>query len=146
MYGRPFYNYFSLKDNIFVTTTCKSKKLAKRTIKLPQELSDIIKTFKLKSNSEYILPSAHNVNVSMTSNSIGNMLERLLKVSSSMLRKIYISQRYDQGVTKQDKALIAHIMGHSVVTAERDYAKFTKIYKLKKQLPLDTVNYDISVY
>jgi hypothetical protein len=46
----------------------------------------------------------------MTSNSIGNMLERLLKVSSSMLRKIYISQRYDKGVTDTDKELIAHIM------------------------------------
>jgi hypothetical protein len=56
-------------------------------------------------------------------------LHRCLKknVSSSMLRKCFISDKIDEGITAEERKKTAKIMGHSVGTQQSIYSKFSDV-------------------
>jgi len=106
----------------------------KKLIVLPDDLIYIIKDLRLKINSKWLLPSPMDKEKPMLPSTFTHLLNSALhkKVSSSMLRKIYISNLKNNNVGLDELKKTARIMGHSLATSLLIYGKFNSEQLNKK--------------
>lgn len=121
-------NYLSYDDSEFVFNKYKTAK-TEGQVKIPisKELMDNIKIFiklrKLKSDSEEPLIANYDGEAFTAKNTITMILNSIFKpkkISSSLIRHIYLSHKYGHKTEEQKRD--AKEMGHSVSMA-RDYIK-----------------------
>lgn len=121
------YNYYDMKNKKFIFNNYKTaKKYNKQEIDVNEELSNIIneyiKELKIK-NNDYLLYNLMSNEPLLSTNAITLILNRIFnkKIGSSMLRKLYLSNRYSD----KAKELIDDVknMGTSVATAQNNYIK-----------------------
>lgn len=125
-----------IKDKNYLCLTCKkliltkyktSKAYGVREIDIPNDLRDILHKYKMKTNSIYVISSPNNKKFHESS------FHRLLleatnkKISSSAIRKIYVSESIDKNMSVKDRKKAAQIMGHSISTQSIMYSKFSKL-------------------
>ena len=118
-------NYLALKENVFVFNRYKTdKKYGKQVIEIPAELRKSIDEYlaehPLKEQKTFPFLVNNSYEPFKGSNAITMMLNRIFKkkVSVSMLRHIYLSNKYNiEGMEKD-----AEVMGHSL-NQQRDYLR-----------------------
>jgi hypothetical protein len=126
-------NYLSIDDNEFIFNVFKtSKKEGMQKEKIPDELNNIIKLYfkyhplikckKIKINEEIPFLVYYNGDKFDKVNSITRILNKIFdkSIGSSMLRHIYLSNKYGDVLKEQKKD--AEAMGHSV-NQQKDYVK-----------------------
>lgn len=129
----PDKNYLVIMKNNklkFVYNDFKTKKSKgeQELIIKSEELQNLILNWLDKTDGEYLLIHT-KTNEPMTANSITKNLNRIFmnefgkKISSSMLRAIYISEKYDGKLTVKQKKDLAEQMQHSLNTAQTVYNK-----------------------
>jgi hypothetical protein len=119
-------NYYDpIKKQLFLNHYKTSKSHGQRVIDIPDILHDIIMEFHHKSKSPYLVCSTKSNPLSSVSFTI--TFKRCLKkdVSSSMIRKCFISDKMDNGMNADDRKKAAKIMGHTVCTQMTTYSKFS---------------------
>jgi len=123
-------NYLALKENVFVFNRYKTdKKYGQQKIPIPAELrssiNDYIAQHPLKDQKMYPLLVSSSNEPFKGSNSITMLLNRIFKkkISASMLRHIYISNKF--GDELKERQHDAEIMGHSL-NEQQNYIKFDK--------------------
>ena len=119
-------NYVCLSKKCLVVNEYKTEKsYGARTHKLPDELVQVLKAFKKKSKSKWVVPHPNNVKTHMTAKHMSTYLSRLIKCAPSFLRKLYISNRIDAGCDAGERKKLASIMGHSCATQMVCYSRFS---------------------
>jgi len=121
-------NYYDIETKKLVLNKYKTSTVhGKRIIDIPDVLAEIIKNFHDKSDSPYLICT--RTGSQLDSNSFQKSVKRCLKhsVSSSMMRKIFISSKIDSGMTATERQENARIMGHSVNTQQGLYSKFSDV-------------------
>lgn len=121
------YNYIDMKNKKFYFNNYKTaKKYNQQVVDIPNELfniiSEYIKTLKIKFN-DYLLYDINSNNPLNSNNAMTLLLNKIFKkkISSSMLRKLYLTNKYgDQA--KELKNDVAN-MGTSISTAQNNYIK-----------------------
>ena len=121
-------NYIALKENVFVFNRYKTDKSYGRQIveiptKLRSSIDEYLAQHPLKEQKDYpFLINAQNQPFK-GSNSITMMLNRIFKrkISSSMLRHIFLTNKFGDDLKERQK--VAEKMGHSV-SQQADYIKF----------------------
>ena len=121
------YNYFDVKNKKFIFNNYKTaKKYNRQEIDVNDDLYNIIneyiRQFKIK-NNDYLLYNLITNEPLSNINAITLILNRIFNknIGSSMLRKLYLSNRYGD----KAKELIEDVknMGTSVSTAQNNYIK-----------------------
>jgi len=121
-------NYIDLKNKKLIITKYKTEnKYGTRKIDLPADLVKIIKHIHNLSQSKWLLPSAINIEKHITSSNLTHSLNRIFdhKISTSLLRKIYISKLKQDGASLDELKRVAKVMGHSLAQSYLIYGKFT---------------------
>lgn len=125
-------NYISLHEHTLILNRYKTdKKYGSITIKLPVKIIEIIrKLFQVRGSifTELKGETALLLNANLKRMSKVNLIQNLntifrRKVSVTMLRKSYISEKYPVVHTIQDMETDASIMGHSVALQQSTYRK-----------------------
>jgi hypothetical protein len=119
-------NYYDIEKKQLVLNHYKTSKThGQRIIDIPNELAEIIKNFHNKSNSNYLIctRTCHKFDAC----SFNNMFKRCLnkKVSSSLLRKCFVSNSLDLNVNAEERIMNAKIMGHTVGVQQLIYSKYS---------------------
>lgn len=123
----PTNNYYALDTSQFIMLKSKTvRSHGIRIINAPPPLAKIISDFHTKYGTKYLIP-ADDEDRQVTEESFTMKLNRIFKknVSSSMLRKLYIST-FARGMCKIDRKKLAYIMNHTIGTQELVYNKFEK--------------------
>jgi integrase len=123
------YNYFDFINKQFIFNNHKTSKLQKEPliINIPENLMRIIDIY-LKHHPKRLYNNSHNFLVNYDGSNIDkvNSITRILnkifnkKISSSMLRHIYLSSKYKDVLEEQKKDSI--LMSHNMQT-QKDYIK-----------------------
>lgn len=126
-------NYLCVDDGLFVYNVYKTaKKSGQQTIKMPTELIDVIQTYikfhpllkgkKLTAKTEFPFLVYYDGSPLDKVNSITRILNKVFdkKIGSSMLRHIFLSDKYGSVLEEQKED--ADAMAHSVQT-QKDYIK-----------------------
>ena len=128
-------NYIDLKNKIFVLQKYKTSKFyGKKDIALNDELVSIIEDWFLMrerllsspSKCKYLLIQLTQPEKSITSNYITKLLNKIfhpLKISSTILRKVYISEKYPVVNTFKQMQDDAYVMCHDISTSKKIYSK-----------------------
>lgn len=127
-------NYISLEDEKLIINRYKTdKKYGTIEVKLPVKIRDIIR--KVFRKREEIFPKLRGENALLLNSELNrmskvNLIQNLntifkRKVSVTMLRKSYISEKYPVEYTIEDMERDARIMGHSVSLQQSTYRKRT---------------------
>ena len=127
------YNYINLKEKILLLQHYKTAKFyGIKKIKLPDDLVIDLKNFekykKNLCNTEFLLLNTTDfkplsgVNLTKTLNKIFYPK----KVSSTILRKVYLSYKYPISHSMEEMQKDADIMGHDITTARKIYTKITE--------------------
>lgn len=136
-------NYYDSKNKQLIIRNYKTEKThGERIIDIPAKLHKIIMDFQKKSkgvnNDKWLI--CRTTGTQLESVAINKMFASALGrsgISSSMMRKIYISESLDNGImTKQKREKDAIIMGHSVATQQNVYSRFSKSLKEKDDLTI----------
>lgn len=96
----------------------------KQTIEIPREAVKFLKAWKRHQDSEYIFTGDKGQKLS--SNTLGQKLNSFFDnkhISTSMLRKIYLTEKYRDVPKLLELQETAREMGHSVKTAMTNYVK-----------------------
>ncbi len=120
-------NYLCLTKKQLILSKYKTEATyGKRIIDIPDDLIKILKEYKLKSKSKYVVCTVGNKQFSKQNfkNFLNATTEK--KISSSMIRKIYLSEKNDSNFTAEERKKTALIMGHDVSTAFTKYTKFSE--------------------
>jgi len=125
-------NYINLKEGVMVINEYKtSKKYGTRKILLPPPLLDILKDYKKKSNTKWLIPKMYGENNEpMSVSSFTHLLNRTLdnKISTTELRRAYVSQEViNKDMKGKERKNTAKAMGHSVSTQNEIYSKYSKL-------------------
>lgn len=139
-------NYLCLTNNVLVIKNGKTSDVhGPRVLNVPKNLCYQLKLFKIKSNSKYVICNKSGDKLSsayftkLSNDAIGK------KVSSSMMRKIYVSKKIiDENKNAKDRIEIAKQMGHTVNTQMNSYGKFSNDLHQDKNNDSDKVKSDIS--
>ena len=90
-------------------------------------MANLVRIFLNHNRTGYLLVSQTNVDQPMSTNGVTRTLQRISatyfdgkKIGSSLLRHMYLSEKYGQNV--QDKEKDSYIMGHSL-GMQNDYIK-----------------------
>lgn len=121
-------NYLCLKEKLLVINKYKTVDIyGIRIISIPNELIEILNNFKKKSDSQWIICTikgnklGHENFYKLMTEAFGE------KISSSMMRKIYISSEIiDGNMTAEERKKLSYIMGHSVEQQQLTYSKFSE--------------------
>ena len=98
-----------------------------RILDIPNELCEILKTFKDKSKSHYVICSPKGQKI-LQPNFCRLFKEATGKeFSSSMARKCFISEGIDNKKSIEERKKDARIMAHCTATATVHYSKFSKL-------------------
>jgi len=123
------FNYIDMKKKKFIFNNYKTaKKYNKQEVDINDELFQIItlyiKTFKLK-DGDFLLNDLKNNQPYINTNSITLLLNRIFKkkVGASMLRKVYLTNKYGDETKELKKDMTA--MGSSIQVAQNNYIKKT---------------------
>lgn len=125
-------NYISLNDKKLIINRYKTdKKYGQITANIPQKIIDIIR--KVLKKREEVFPKLSGnpvllLNTDLKRMSKVNLIHNLnaifkRKVSVTMLRKSYISEKYPVEYTVEDMEKDARVMGHSVALQQSTYRK-----------------------
>lgn len=122
-------NYFDIDNQKFIINDHKrSQKYGKRIIDIPNKLCSIIRDWQNITGSQWLIPSLTDINKHMTGAALTNMFFLIFdpkNISTSMLRKIFISRFLDENSTEYEaRKKLAYNMGHSLATQEFTYSRF----------------------
>jgi hypothetical protein len=115
-------NAIDLKNKRFILKVYKTNTVyGTKFINLPKLIIKLVKKWQKLNNTGYLLINTTNKSP-MTSNGITKYLNKIFKpkkVSTTLLRKLYLSDKYSVQEMEDD----AYIMGHSVKTQQLVYRK-----------------------
>lgn len=139
------HNYINLKSKVMYIKVYKtSKTYGTRKINISNELRDVLKSWlelQKRYNPEielvYLMPTvSSNLTKSQSQQGFTDLLNRIFhpkKISSGMLRKIYISEMIDKSLSPDERKEITKIMGHSLEMQEFIYSRFSdRVHKNDK--------------
>jgi hypothetical protein len=124
-------NYIILKDKQFILKNYKTvKHYGVKIIDLPKKLISIIRKYewfksKFKPNHDYLLINTTDLQP-MSRNNLTKCLNKIFypkNVSSTVLRKVYLSNKYPVSHTYEEALMDSSIMGHDINTARKIYSK-----------------------
>ena len=105
--------------------TCKVH--GERLFKLSKEFIELVRFHKKRS---YLLHNSNNEQI--TTNNLSKILKRSkLGVSCSMLRNIYVSDKFDKGINGKERKELCKRMGHQPSTQAIIYSKLSKVIQGK---------------
>lgn len=128
------FNYINLNTKNLLLCSYKTDKFyGIKKIEIPEELLYIIikweefkKEFlKTKLNHDFLLLNTTNC-TPMKHNTLTKYLNKIFhpkKVSSTLLRKIYLSEKYPVDITYREQLKDSYVMGHSIGTQKMIYSK-----------------------
>jgi len=126
------YNYIDLNSNQLILCNYKTNKTyGVKQLDLPASLCDIIKIWMTKvrgqhcSSSDFLLVNIKDKS-KMTTNALTKFINKIFrpkKVSSTMLRKIYLSHKYPVIHTTNEMERDAQFMCHNTSTQQTVYRK-----------------------
>ena len=137
-------NYINLKTGIMYIKHYKtSKTYGTRKIKLPKDLVEVLrrwykiqKKFNEKLEKVYLIPIVKTkLESSQSQQGFTDLLNRIFypkKISSSMLRKIYVSEILDKNLSPDERKKLTKVMGHSLEMQEFIYSRFSDRVHTKK--------------
>lgn len=129
--GKNHNNHIDMKNKAIVLGDHKTVKThGTRTIEIPDDLHKIIKDYAEKSNTNVMFPKRSNVSESMSVSGLTHYLNGLFKgkkISTQALRQSYVSELKDSGVKMTTRKKIAKDMGHTLLTSELKYGKYSKV-------------------
>jgi len=125
-------NFISLHHKVMVINGYKTAKIyGRREIELPDKLVKILRNFKEKSKSLWLVPRLQGtMQEPMTSESCTHFINRIFgkKISTTELRRAYVSQKViNQDMKGSERKKVARIMAHSVSTQNQTYSKYSKL-------------------
>lgn len=124
-------NYINLNDKTLVLQNYKTAKTyGTKVITIPQKLVNIIRRFeKFKKNynvtHDFMLLNTTDLKP-MSRNNLTKALNKIFypkKISSTILRKVYLSNKYPIQHSMEEMTKDAQIMGHDIGTARKVYTK-----------------------
>ncbi len=119
-------NYIHLKKKVIILNKYKtSKTYGEKEIDIPDKIIKIIKRWIDITSNEYLLINIRDRNP-MTNNGLTKYLNKIFKpkkVSTTLLRKLYLSEKYPVVHDRKDMKKDAYIMGHSLDTQQGIYRK-----------------------
>ena len=119
-------NYVCLSKKILVLNDYKTVKThGVRIHKLPQDLINVLKSFKKISKSKWVIPHPDDIKKHMSAKHMSNYLNRLALCGCSHLRKLYISNRMDKGMNADQRKELACIMGHTCAMQAVTYTRYS---------------------
>lgn len=98
-----------------------------RILKLPDELQDIIKQWKTINTSHYLIPNI-KTGTPLSQQGFTEKFNNIFfpkKVSSSMIRKVYVSEIVPN-ISNDARKQLKHTMGHSLAVQTMVYSRFQK--------------------
>lgn len=126
------FNYINLSTCKLILCNYKTFKFyGEKIITIPIELIEIIKKFEnlkkqlFKVDHNFLLLNTTNLK-KMEKNSLTKYLNKIFhpkKVSTTILRKVYLSEKYPINHSTRNRMLDADCMGHDINTASRIYTK-----------------------
>lgn len=121
------HNYIDIDDNKLYLFNYKTHKTyGDKILPMNEEVIDTIKTWMKINPTDYLLINVTNKKP-MTSNGLTKYLNKVFKpkkVSTTLLRKYYLSQKYPVNAdVEESKRQDANMMGHSVNTQQKIYRK-----------------------
>lgn len=138
-------NYIIMSSGRWIINDHKTKgTYQEKVIELDAEIVNLIKEFKAKSKSDYLICTEEREQFEQAN--MSNWLTRFIgkKISTTALRNIFVSEKMDDAdYTEENAENNARIMGHSLETAEQVYSKFSRkhdhraILKENKELKLE---------
>lgn len=124
-------NILDIKNNKFIVFVSKTSKVhGIRVLNIPYSLSQIIRKFTSITKSNILLPNIKklpNEHIQMSPEALTQMFFKIFepkKVSTSMLRKIFISEFLKTERTPAERKILAHVMNHSLREQEFIYKRF----------------------
>ena len=119
-------NYIHLKKKLIILNKYKtSKTYGEKKIDIPNNVIKIIRRWVNITENEYLLINIRDRNP-MTNNGLTKYLNKIFKpkkVSTTLLRKLYLSEKYPVVHNRKDMKKDAYIMGHSLETQQGIYRK-----------------------
>ena len=119
-------NYINLKKKVIVLNNYKtSKTYGKKEIDIPSEVIKFVSRWVNITGNEYLLINIRDRNP-MTNNGLTKYLNKIFKpkkVSTTLLRKLYLSEKYPVIHNRKDMKKDAYVMGHSLETQQGIYRK-----------------------
>jgi len=119
-------NYIHLKKKlIFLSKYKTSKTYGEKQIEIPAKVVKIVRRWVDITGNEYLLINIRDRNP-MTNNGLTKYLNKIFKpkkVSTTLLRKLYLSEKYPVIHNRKDMKKDAYVMGHSLETQQGIYRK-----------------------
>jgi len=119
-------NYIDLKSEQIILNNYKTAKTyGEKKIDLIADVIKLIKRWILVTGNEYLLINIRDKNP-MTNNGLTKYINKIFKpkkVSTTILRKLYLSEKYPVIHNRIDMKKDAYIMGHSIHTQQSIYRK-----------------------
>jgi len=119
-------NYIHLKKKVIILNKYKtSKTYGEKEIDISDKIIKLIKRWVDITTNEYLLINIRDRNP-MTNNGLTKYLNKIFKpkkVSTTLLRKLYLSEKYPVVHDRKDMKKDAYIMGHSLDTQQGIYRK-----------------------
>jgi hypothetical protein len=126
------FNYVNFFDNTLYLCVYKTAKFyGTQKIPIPDSLMSIIKEYqslkkeKLNYTGPFMLINTTNL-TKMNGNTLTKYLNKIFKpkkVSTTILRKVYLSEKYPISHSLREMELDAKCMGHDILTARKIYTK-----------------------
>ena len=121
-------NTIDLNRKKLIATNYKTIRLyGKKEFDLPSDLVEVVKTWKPKCDKYKGRLLFTQKGKPLDQSSFSHYMYSVfggIKVSTDMLRKIYISKRAKEGMTERERTQLAEAMSHSVEMQEFNYNKF----------------------
>ena len=119
-------NYINLNTKQIVLNKYKTDKTyGEKKIDIPPKIFTLINRWYKLNNSDYLLINIRDKNA-MTNNGLTKYLNKIFKpkkVSTTILRKLYLSEKYPVTHNISDMKKDAYVMGHSIKTQQGIYRK-----------------------
>ena len=119
-------NYIDLTNKKIILNNYKTDKTyGEKQIELNNNIIQLIKRWINITGNEYLLINIRDKNP-MTSNGFTKYINKIFKpkkVSTTILRKLYLSEKYPVIHNRKDMKKDAYIMGHSISTQQSIYRK-----------------------
>jgi len=119
-------NYINLTTKLIILNKYKTAKTyGEKKIEISDKIIKLIKRWINITENEYLLINIRDRNP-MTNNGLTKYLNKIFKpkkVSTTLLRKLYLSEKYPVVHNRKDMKKDAYIMGHSLDTQQGIYRK-----------------------
>ena len=121
-------NHLNLEEKkLYLYNYKTSKSYGVRIIDIPDDLVKILKDFKEKTSTDYVIFSPKKQKLQPSSfNRLFNEATKGKKFGCNMARKSYVSEAIDNKKSIADRKKDAKIMAHSTSTAQTYYSKLSK--------------------